>query len=347
MSENWYVAMKSGDFSRISKKFHIDPVVARVLRNREIISDEAIEMFLNGGIESLYDPHLMKDVDRTCEILEEKIRNGEKIRILGDYDIDGVTSTYILYRGIRTVGGRVDTVIPNRMTDGYGLNAKLIQDALEDGIDTLITCDNGISAAAEIAQGRAGGMTILVTDHHDLPFEWKEDGSRRYSSCGADAVVNPKQEDCNYPFQGLCGAGVAFKVVQVLYERFHVEPEELMALLPYAAMGTVGDVVDLVDENRVLVKCGLKRLNEQPDLALQALIDACNLTPGTITAYHIGFVLGPCINASGRLDTAKRALELLQSKDREQAAALAAELVELNTTRKKMTEEYCQQALQI
>ena len=336
MKETWVVAAKKADFQGIGQRFGIDPVVARVIRNRELTEDAQIEKYLYGTKEDLYDPHLLKDVQLGADLIRQKIKEKKAIRIIGDYDIDGVQSTYILLKALRRCGAKVDVVIPDRMKDGYGINEHLISQAKEQGIDTILTCDNGISAIAPIHQAKALGMTVVVTDHHDIPYQ-EENGKIQYLSTGADAVINPKQPDCAYPFSGLCGAGVAFKFVQVLYETMGIPRAEADIFIENAGFATVGDVMDLQDENRILVKLGLKMLNETKNLGMKALILQNALTPGEIKAYHIGFKIGPCLNASGRLDTARRSLRLLLCEDLVEAASLAAELTKLNEERKDMT----------
>lgn len=336
--ENWFVINKGADFQGIGERFCISPVLARLIRNREVVGDEAIARYLNGGMECLYDPHLLKDADLLCEKLSYAVDCGKKIRIIGDYDIDGIMSTYIMYQGISRVGGTVDFQIPDRITDGYGLNENLIRRAAADGIEVIVTCDNGISAMREIALAKELGMSVLVTDHHEIPYQ-EEDGTRIYQKSEADAIVNPKQPDCKYPFLGLCGAAVAWKVIQVLYEKRGVAAEEAEAFLENVAFATVGDVMDLKDENRILVKEGLKRIRCTSNVGMRALILKNNLEPGQISAFHFGYVLGPCINASGRLDTAKLALKLFLEQDAPTASAIAAELTKLNSMRKDMTAE--------
>jgi len=336
--ENWTVMNKKADFQALAERFHISPVTARLIRNRDVLTEEAFEKYLLGDIRHLNDPHLLKDVDRLCGILQEKIKGQNAIQIIGDYDIDGVMATYILYTGIRRAGGNVTTQIPNRMTDGYGLNIHLIEQAKEMDIDTIITCDNGIAAIDEIAYAKKLGMTVLVTDHHEIPYEEVE-GEKHYLTSEADAIVNPKQPECDYPFKGLCGAAVAWKVVQVLYELCGIAVEESYELLENVAFATVGDVMDLVEENRILVKEGLKRIRHTKNPGMRALILQNNLELDKVSAYHFGFVLGPCINASGRLDTARISLQLFIEKDVQKAAVIARELVELNAQRKDMTAE--------
>ena len=334
--EKWFVINKKADFEELGRKFGISPVTARLIRNRDVISEEEFEKYLNGSITEANDPHLLKDVDRLCMLLKEKIETGVAVRIIGDYDIDGVMATYILYTGIRRVGGDVSTMIPDRMKDGYGINEHLIEQAKEDGIDTIVTCDNGIAAMKEIAYAKELGMTVLVTDHHEIPYE-EADGKRQYLSSVADTIVNPKQPDCPYPFKWLCGAAVAWKVIQVLYEFFHIPIEESDEFLEKVAFATVGDVMDLSDENRILVKEGLRRIHHTTNPGMRALILQNGLEIEQVSAYHFGFVLGPCINASGRLDTARISLQLFLEKDGQKAAAIARELVELNIQRKDMT----------
>lgn len=336
--EKWVVTAKKADFKALGERFSIDPVVARVIRNRDVVGVEAMEEYLNGDISRMHDPGLMKDAGKTVELLMEKIGERKKIRIIGDYDIDGVLSTYILLEGLESAEAWVDVDIPDRVGDGYGLNERLIRKAYEDGVDTILTCDNGIAAAEEIALGKSLGMTVVVTDHHEVPFEEGEQG-RCYKLPPADAVVNPKQADCPYPFKGLCGAGVAYKLVQLLFRRIGREEAAAERFLPYAAFATIGDVMDLVGENRILVKEGLKRLRETENLGLHALIRQNGLLAQDIKAYHVGFVLGPCLNASGRLDTALRALALLRAKKEPEAISLAEDLTDLNSGRKELTNQ--------
>ncbi len=333
--EKWVVAAKRADFYKIAEEFGIDPVIARIIRNRDVIGEADIRMYLQGEVSELPSPWLLKDMKESVAILTEGIRRKKKVRIIGDYDIDGVCAAAILYKGLRRVGIHTDTYIPNRVTDGYGLNPHLIEQAGEDGIELLITCDNGIAAAQEVRQAKELGMTVIVTDHHNVPYEEKE-GARIPILPPADAVINPKQEACTYPFTELCGAAVAYKLVSALYETCGIPEEELEELLVLAAIATVGDVMDLQGENRVLVKEGLKRLPHTSNPGLQALLQANHLD-GAVTAYHIGFVLGPCINASGRLDTAARSLNLLLEPDPQKASVLAGDLVHMNESRKSMT----------
>ena len=343
--EKWFVINKGADFAGIAKRFGISPVTARLIRNREVMGDEAIARYLKGGIGELYDPHLLLDSDRLTDILVQKIREQKKIRIIGDYDIDGVMSTYVLYKGITRCGGRVDFQIPDRMKDGYGINDHLIEQADEADIDTIITCDNGIAAIDEIAHAKSLGMTVLVTDHHEIPYT-EEMGERYYKRSEADAIVNPKQMECTYPYKNLCGAAVAWKVIQILYEKCGIAAEEAYGFLENVAFATVGDVMDLTDENRILVREGLKRIHSTTNPGMRALILQNKLELGQISSYHIGFVLGPCINASGRLETAKIALNLFLQEDVKKASEIAAELVDLNAQRKDMTAEGVELAMQ-
>ena len=346
--EKWFVTMKKADFNGIAEKYQISPIIARLMRNRDVIGDEAIDFYLNGTVEDLYDGLLMKDMDRAVDILKEKIEEGKKIRVIGDYDIDGVNATYILQQGLAGLGADVDTDIPDRIKDGYGLNQMLIDRALEDDVDTIITCDNGIAAMNEIAYGKEQGMTIVVTDHHEVPY-LEENGEKKYLLPPADAVVDPHRADCEYPFKGLCGAAVAYKLVEVLYRvsgKSEQEVEYLQDnLMENVAIATIGDVMDLVGENRVFVKKGFELLKTTKNEGLHALMQCTGVDTANLNTYHIGFVLGPCINAGGRLDTAKRALELLNASNRREAVTLAADLKELNDSRKEMTEEGVEEAV--
>lgn len=343
--EKWVVAAKRADFYGIAKKFGIDPVLARIIRNRDVVGDPAIDLYLHGGMDDLPSPWLLKDMEKAVEILLEGIRLKKRVRIIGDYDIDGVCASAILYKGFRRIGLCADTYIPHRVTDGYGLNAHLIGQAGEDGIELLVTCDNGIAAHQEVAQAKAMGMTVIVTDHHNIPYEEKE-GRRIPVLPPADAVIDPKQEDCPYPFSELCGAAIAYKLISALYERCGLPKEELEESLILAAVATVGDVMDLQGENRILVKEGLRRLPHTKSLGLQALLEVNDLT-GEVSAYHIGFVLGPCINASGRLDTAQRSLQLLLETDPQRAAVLAGDLLHMNESRKSMTAVQVEEAVRL
>lgn len=344
--QQWVVTSKRADFKEIGRRFGIDQVTARIIRNRDVIGEDAIAQYLNGSLKDLADMHQMKDSDLLVNILTQKIQNGNRIRIIGDYDIDGVMSSYIWYRALLRCGADVDVAIPNRITDGYGLNLHLIEDAMESDVDTIITCDNGIAALEEIAYAKKHGMTVLVTDHHEIPYE-EEGGQRRYQKSEADAIVNPHQKECAYPYKDLCGAGVAWNVVRILYEKMGVDEQEAFALLEFVAFATVGDVMPLTGENRILVREGLKRIHHTVNVGMKALIAQCGLMPEQIESYHFGFVLGPCINAAGRLDTAKRALALFQTENEGKASLLANELVVLNEERKQMTADGVEEAKQL
>lgn len=336
--EKWVVMAKKADFQKIGKEFGIDPVVARLIRNRDVEGMDDIRSYLCGTLDDIPSPWLLKDMKKATEILSAKINAGAKIRIIGDYDIDGVTATYILLTGLKRLGANVDTYIPDRIKDGYGLHSQLVEKAAADGVDTIVTCDNGIAASQEIALAKKGGMTVIVTDHHEIPYEDTEQG-RVWTIPQADAVINPKQPGCEYPNKNICGAVVAWKLIWSLYETYGIDRDEILEFSEAAAVATVGDVMDLQGENRIIVKEGLKRLPHTGNQGFQALIEANGLTGERITAYHVGFVLGPCINASGRLDTASRALSLLCTKNWDQAAKAAGDLVALNQSRKAMTEE--------
>lgn len=340
------VINKGADFKGIGNKFHIDPVTARIIRNREVIGDEEIHSFLAGTLQELPDVHLMQDLDLLVELLDQKINEKAKIRIIGDYDIDGVMSSYILYRALTRCGAQVDVAIPNRITDGYGLNRNLITEALECGVDTILTCDNGIAAIEEIAYAKEAGMTVLVTDHHEIPFK-DVDGERIYMRSEADAIVNPHQKTCTFPYKDLCGAGVAWAVIVALYEKNNIEQREVEDLLEFVAFATVGDIMSLTGLNRILVKEGLKRIHHTTNIGMRALVSQCGLLPEQIDTYHFGFVLGPCINAAGRLDTARRALRLFISESPEEAAEIADELVVLNEERKEMTRQGVEETKQL
>lgn len=344
--EKWFITRKGADFQGISQRFHISPILARLIRNRDIVGDEAIELYLNGTIAELHDGILMKDMNVAVSILQEKIRDGKEIRIIGDYDIDGINATYILMEGLSSFGAKVSIDIPDRMKDGYGLNQNLIDRAAEDHVDTIITCDNGIAAREEIAYAKRLGMTVIVTDHHEIPFEETQEGIR-YLLPPADAVVDPKREDCNYPFPDLCGAAVAYKLVETLFNVAGKDAEDIDYLMENVAIATVGDVMDLVGENRIFVKQGLEMLKRTKNLGLAALIECTAIPVERLSAYHIGFVLGPCLNASGRLDTAKRAIELLCAKTKRDAEILAGDLKALNDSRKDMTAHAVEDAMEI
>lgn len=343
----WFVAAKKADFQGIAAKYGIDPVIARLIRNRDVVEEDEIRKYLKGGREDLYAPCLLKDMDRAVRVLREKIAEGARIRIIGDYDADGICASYILVKGLSTCGARADTVIPHRVKDGYGLNETLIEEAAADGIDTVVTCDNGIAAAEQIAYGKKLGLTVVVTDHHEVPYEETEEGGRKYLLPEAAAVVDPKREDCGYPCKNICGATVAYKLVQQLLveERIEGKDDILEELLEIAAFATVCDLMELKDENRIIVKCGLENMRKTKNLGLKALMEVCGIEGKRLSAYHIGFILGPCMNATGRLDTAKRALALLQSEERAKAVEMAAELKNLNDIRKEMTAKGTEEAI--
>ena len=337
----WTQSAKRADFKAISARFGVDQVIARLIRNRDVIGDRDIEKYLYGSVSDLFSPALLKDADKAAGIIIDKLKENASIRIVGDYDIDGIMSTYILYTALKDLGADADYAIPERIKDGYGLNENLVKDAYDAGRDTIITCDNGIAAFEQIKLAKDLGMTVIVTDHHNIPFEETDDG-RKYIIPPADAVIDPKQEDCPYPYKELCGASVAWKLMQRTYELLG---KELRDFLPFAAFATVGDVVDLCDENRIIVKEGLKRLRSTDHIGLNALIEKRNIDKASIDAYTIGFVLGPCLNASGRLDTAERAMSLMISDDRSEALKTAQELADLNESRKTMTAKGVEDAL--
>ena len=356
MKENWVVAAKRADFRAIGETFHIDPVIARLIRNRDVVGEEQIRLYLEGKLEDLADPFCMKDMRKAVSLLISFIRERRRIRIIGDYDIDGIMSSYILLSGLRALGALADVRIPERIRDGYGLNENLVRQAAEDGAEVLLTCDNGISAAAQIQLAGELGLRTIVTDHHDIPFAAEEEpgpsedsakGKHRYILPPADAVIDPKQEDCPYPYKGLCGTGVAFRLLQALYREMGRDPAETERFLPYTAIATIGDVMDLTGENRILVKEGLARLPRAGSPGLSELIRQNGLEPEQVDVYHVGFVIGPCLNASGRLDTAERALSLLLTEDPAEAARLAGDLISLNISRRAMTEQGVQQALEL
>lgn len=345
----WMVSAKKADFNKIAERFHIDPVIARIIRNRDIVGEEEINRFLHGTLGNMHDPFLLEDAVRAAEILRGKIAGGKAIRVIGDYDIDGICAAYILSAGLTHCGAVVDTAIPHRIHDGYGLNRHLVQEAWEAGIDTIVTCDNGIAAKEQIAYAKSLGMTVVVTDHHEVPYEIEDDGSRRECLPEADAVIDPKRKECRYPFDGICGAVVAYKFLQVLFSTETVQgTDELMQeLLAFAAFATVGDVMELVDENRIIVRYGLQQITRCANYGLQALVAANGLQDRKLSAYHIGFVLGPCLNATGRLDTADRALRLFRTDNKADAAIIAGELKELNDNRKEMTLQETEKAVKM
>ncbi len=345
----WVEVRKAGNFEEIGRRNHISPVLARLLRNRGIEEDAQIQAYLHGGLEQLHDPGLLKDMDLACGILAEAIEEGKKIRVIGDYDVDGVCASAILVRGLRNAGADVDAVIPHRVRDGYGMNMDMIENAYADGVDVLLTCDNGISAREEVAQAVAYGITVIITDHHEVPFEDTPEG-RRYFVPEADAVVDPKQPDCPYPYKGICGAYVAFQLICFLHKEIlqrELTPAFYDELLQLAAFATIEDIMDLLDENRPLVKRGLELLNTRPVRGIRELITVLGLGDKPIRAYQVGFMLGPCINASGRMDTAEKALRLLLTEDADEAMEIAGELQVLNEERKTMTERAAEEAYAI
>ena len=349
--KKWVVAAKRADFARIGEKFNIDQVVARIIRNRDIIEYDDIDEYLNADLSSLYDPTLMADMFIAIDIIKEKISDNKKIRVIGDYDIDGVCSSYILKDALGSLGACVSVEIPHRIVDGYGINESIVERAREDGVDTIITCDNGIAAFDAIRLAKQSGMDVIVTDHHEIPYDLDEAGNKRFRFVDADAIINPKREDCPYPFKGLCGAVVALKLITALFDDYKEEDPvgyrnlDTEKYLEIAAIATVGDVMELKGENRTIVKEGLKRLNHTKNVGLKALITKKKIRFGEIKAYHIGFVIGPCLNASGRLDTAKRALQLLEQTDESKAALIADELDSLNEQRKELTQRGVDEAV--
>lgn len=343
--KKWFVSAKKADFTEIGKKFHITPMTARIIRNRDVVGDEEIRRYLQGNLSDLYSPWELYGMREGVALLQKAIAEKKKIRVIGDYDIDGVCATYILLTSLKRVGADVDTVIPDRIKDGYGINEQLIDGAKEDGIQVIVTCDNGIAAGAQIAYAKELGMKVIVTDHHEVPFEENENG-RLEKLPPADVIINPKQESCPYPWKGLCGGAVAWKLAAALYETCGISMEEAYKLLEFAAIATVGDIMELQDENRIIVKEGLKRIHRTKNIGLKSLIEVNGLERDSVGAYHIGFVLGPCINAGGRLDTAKRALELFASEDKESADRLAGDLKALNDSRKELTKDGVEEAIE-
>lgn len=339
MAAKWMVYAKKADFDGLAARFGVSPVTARIIRNRDVCGEEAVGRYLYGTRKDLYSPHLLKDADLAAEILEQKIAAGAKIRIVGDYDIDGVCSTYLLYRALTRLGASVDYEIPDRIKDGYGINIHIVEAAAADGVDTLLTCDNGIAAAQQMELARQLGMTVVITDHHDIARNEEKD-----ILPWASAIVNPKRSDCPYPWKEICGAVVAYKLIQILYEHAKLPMQEWEEMLEFAAIATVGDVMRLQDENRIIVKEGLKQIPMTKSLGLKKLVEKNNLDIHALTAYHIGFVIGPCLNAGGRLQTAKLALRLLLSTDEAEADELAQELKLLNDRRKDMTAQGLEEA---
>ncbi len=334
--KKWFVSAKKADFTEIGKKYQITPMTARIIRNRDVIGEEQIEKYLHGTLKDLYSPWLLHGMQEGVSLIKETIREGKKIRVIGDYDIDGVCATYILLTGLKKIGACVDTAIPDRIKDGYGINEQLIDQAKEDGIDLIVTCDNGIAAYEQISYAKKLGIRVIVTDHHEVPFMETSEG-RIEKLPPADVIINPKQKSCTYPWKGLCGAVVAWKLTEAFYESCQIPEEEKEELLEFAAIATVGDIMELQDENRIIVKEGLKKIHATKNRGLRSLIEVNGLDKENVNAYHIGFVIGPCINAGGRLDTAKRALELFAAEDKEHADRLAGDLKALNDSRKELT----------
>lgn len=346
----WFVSAKKADFNRIAEEYKIDPVIARIIRNRDIVSDEEIRLYLQGDEKDFQNPRLLKDVEKAAGILKKKIESGKKIRIIGDYDVDGICSTYILYKGLKTCGADVDCVIPHRMKDGYGINEGLVEQALIDGVDTILTCDNGIAAKAVLEAGKEKGLTCIVTDHHEVPFE-EIDGVRHFIIPDVDAVVDPKQEDSEYPFSSICGAVVAYKLVQVVVDECQVTSEVkhsvLEELIEPAGVATVCDIMPLIDENRIIVKKAMESLKEAKNPGLKALIKVNELDAEKLSSFSIGFVIGPCLNATGRLDTAQVSLELLMAENFEEAVSIASTLKDYNESRKQLTEKGVEEAMKL
>lgn len=348
MRQEWFIKNKGADFKSLSEKFNISPVTARLIRNRGVIEEEDFRRYIHGDINDMYDPFLMKDVEKAVSILKKKRDEGNKVRVIGDYDIDGVCASHILYTMLNAAGLNADVDIPHRVIDGYGISKRLIDKAKEDGVDTIITCDNGISAREALSYGKELGFTVIVTDHHEVPFEEK-DGNIRYIIPEADAVINPKQEDCPYPYKELCGAVVAYKLgLALLMSIEYPETEHLVnELIVFGALATVGDIMPLIDENRIIVKEGLKRISSVDNKGLRALISVNQLDIYNINTYHFGFVIGPCINAAGRLESAMDAFELFAEKDVSAAVSKAMHLKDLNSMRKQMTQEGLDKAVEI
>lgn len=343
--ERWYLRNVKVDLDHISNKGKISKLLVRILANRGIKDLRSIDSFINPTLDKLHNPRLMKDMEEGVKLVKDSIQKGEKIRIVGDYDQDGNSAILTLLKGIRRCKGRVDYVIPHRIRDGYGLNERIVREAKEDGVNLLITCDNGISALEPVKLAKNLGMKVIITDHHDVGFVEDEDGRKNYLLPEADAIINPKRQDCKYPFKNLSGAGVAFKFVQALYEEFNIDMDESYELLEFVAMGTVCDVVELIDENRIIVTEGLKRINNTQNIGLKALIRATGLEGKDINTYSLGFILGPCVNASGRLDSAEMAVELFLTEDENLASLYAEELYKLNEERKQMTEKGFEKAV--
>lgn len=347
MAERWFIKNKIADYKQISIKYGITEFMSRLIINRDIINDDMIKSYIKPNFDKLHNPREMKDLEKAVDILNDKIKLNKKIRIVGDYDVDGVVSVYILYIALKRCNANVDYEIPDRIKDGYGININIIKQAKADGVDTILTCDNGISAIEPIKYAKDMGIDVIVTDHHDIPFVLDENKTRKFISSNADAIINPKQKECNYKFKELCGAGVVFKLVEVLYEKLSIDKKECYEFIEFLAIATVCDVVDLIDENRIFVKKGLELINNTTNLGLRELIRECEMNEKTLSVYHLGFIIGPCINACGRLDSAKKGLKLLLSKQEEEATKLAKELVKLNEERKDMTMNGVENAIEI
>jgi single-stranded-DNA-specific exonuclease len=347
MTERWFIKNIKANYKQISNKYRITELMSRIIVNRDITSDDMIKSYVNPDFDKLHNPRDMKDLEKAVEIIGDKIKLNKKIRIVGDYDVDGVISVYILYMALKRCNANVDYEIPDRIKDGYGININIIKKAKDDGIDTILTCDNGISAIEPIKYAKELGMTVIITDHHDIPFIEDDNKIREFISSNADVIINPKQNECNYKFKQLCGAGVVFKLVEVLYEELDIDKKECYKFVEFLAIATVCDVVDLVDENRIFVKKGLELINNTTNSGLQELLRECEMTEKTLSVYHLGFIIGPCINACGRLDSAKRGLELLLSKEEDKTINLAKELVKLNEERKDMTLKGVETAIEI
>ena len=333
-NQKWFVYGRKADFNSLGAKYGISPVIARIMINRGI-SEDGFDLFLNGRLDDIHDGRQMLDMELAAGIISDAIASQQKIRIVGDYDADGVCSTCILLFALRRLGAEVSFAIPDRIRDGYGINEDIIKTAHEDGVELILTCDNGISAHAACSLASSYGMTVVITDHHEPPAELPE----------ADAIVDPKQPGDDYPFKDICGAAVAFKLVKILYEDAGIPEEEWRSLLEFAAIATVCDVMPLRDENRIIVKEGLEAIRNTGNIGLKALKDECLLSPGRINAYAIGFILGPCLNAGGRLETAELAMNLFTAGNEAEACKYAAYLKELNDTRKTMTEQYASAAI--
>lgn len=344
--ERWRLYAKKADFAAISKAYGINQVTARIMRNRGVETKEEIESYLKGDLDYLSDPALMKDADKAASLLEAAIVNNELIAISSDFDNDGIFSGLLLKEAIIELGGRAAIFTPNRVMEGYGVNSRIVEEANARGASVLLTCDNGIAAFEAIEEAKKLGMTVIVTDHHEVPFE-EHDGKKIYLLPKADAVVDPKQEDCAYPFKSLCGTGVAYQLMTLLFHRMKRTMSRQEIFLQYTAIATVADVMELVGENRILVRKGLSYLNHTNHIGLRALMEVCGISPEQVRAYHIGFILGPCFNAAGRLDTIVHALALLESKEYDQALALADELWAMNEERKELTRVGTERAVEL